>query len=161
MDKMSLGNTPEEKRETYELLTKTSKKWGKVFAAVGLLMGLFIGGAMMSGSEQVVVGLLVGAIMIVALPLFYYWYGQIVYYGFLATSVFLRGRNLGAGEIAGAVGTSALISYIVGGKKAVKKLSIAWLIILMIALTVGVLAGFYYYIKFQKEAKELGFARRA
>ena len=158
MGKMNLGNTIEEKRATFEFLTKNSKKWGKVFAILGVLFGLFIGSLLLTGTDSILGGLLLGAIMVVAVPISYYWYGKIVYYGYLTIKVFFHERNIGAGAVAGAVGTSALVSYALGGKKAVKKVGVAWLVILMIALTIGILAGFYYYIKFHMEAKKLGFA---
>jgi len=156
MSMMSLGNTLEEKREAYALLTEVSKKWGKVWAIIGGGMGLFIGLLLLGGMGNIVGALILAVIMIAALPICYYWYGQILYYGFLVTKIFLKNRNIGAGEVAGAVGTSVLVSYILGGKKSVKKLSIAWIVILIIALTIGIWAGFYYFIKFRKEAKELG-----
>lgn len=157
MEGMTLGNTVEEKRETYELLTKKSKKWGKVFAVLGVLCALGISGLLLSGTESIFLVVIFAAVLVVAMPVCYFWYGQIVYYGYLAMKIFFVKRNIGVSEVAGAVGTSVLVSYVLGGKKATKKLGILWLIVLFIALTVGIFAGLYYYVKFRKEAKELGF----
>ena len=156
MAKMSLGNTFEEKKATYEVLRKNQKKWGKVFAILGAIFGLFLSGIILSGSESIIGAFFIAIVLLVLAPICYYWYGQIVYYGYLAVRVFFQERNIGAGTIAGAVGTSVLVSYALGGKKAVKKVGVAWIIVLFKALSIGIFAGLYYYTKFQKEAKELG-----
>ena len=157
MGRMSLGNTVEEKKATYEALTARAKKWGKFFAVIGVIFGLLVGAILISGSESAFLGVVVTLVMIAILPLFYYWYGQVLYYGYLVVKSFFTERNIGTADVAGAVGTSFLVSYVLGGKKAAKKLGIMWLVVLMIALTVGVYAGLYYYVKFRKEARTLGF----
>lgn len=155
MKVLSLGNTVEEKKETYALLTKKSKKWGKVFAILGVLMALFIAGALLGSSESIILTLLLSAVMLVALPTCYYWYGQLVYYGYLVLKAYFAQHQIGAAEVAGAVGTSILVTYLLGGRKATKKLGIIGIVIILIALTIGIFAGLYYYVKFKKEAKEL------
>lgn len=161
MEGMTLGNTLEEKREAYAILSKSSKKWGKVFAVIGAVLALVLGGVILSGTDSILLGLLITAILFVGIPFGYYWYGQIVYYGYLTIKVFLHEHDIDTGEavgtIAGAAGTSVLVAYIFGGKKAVKTVSFMWLVILLIALAIGIFVGLYYYIKFHKEAIELGF----
>ena len=116
-----------------------------------------LGMILISGSESAILGVMLTLVLVIAVPLFYYWYGQILYYGYIAVRAFFKGTGIGAGEVATAVGTSFLATYVIGGRKATKKLGFAWLIILMIALTIGVFAGLYYWVKFRKEAKSLGF----
>lgn len=161
MGKMNLGNTLEEKRETYGVLSKKSKKWGKVFAILGIVCGIFFGGMLLGGSESKIVGVLIFSLLTVAAPICYYWYGKVLYYGYLAVKLFFYERNIGVDAVAGAVGTSVLVSYALGGKGAVKKLGIAWLVVLFIVVSVGIFAGLYYFIKIQKEVKELGFISRS
>lgn len=156
MSNLSLGNTLEEKRLTYAALTKTSKKWGKVFGILGIIFGIGIGALLVGSLENVFVGLLLFAIMLIGCPLGYYWYGQIVFYGYLVMRSFFSENKISGAAAAGAVGTSFLVSYLLGGKKAAKKTGIVWIAILMFSLTIGILVGFYYYIKFYMEAKKLG-----
>lgn len=155
MKSLSLGNTIEEKKETYALLSKKSKKWGKVFAILGEIYAVAIVGMLLSATESIFVSLILSAVILVACPIVYYWYGQIVYYGYLALKVYFARRNIGASEVAGAVGTAVLVSYIFGGKKATKKLGVMGFVILLIALIIGIFMGLYYYFTFRKEAKEL------
>ena len=156
MEKLSLGNTLEEKKQTYAVLTKKSKKWGKVFAIFGVIMALFFASVLITGAENIIIGLLASLAMFVAAPLGYYWYGQIVFYGYLVMCAFFSEKNIDGAAVAGAVGTSVLVSYVLGGKKAVKKLGIFWVVILLASLTIGILVGFHYYLRFRKEAKKLG-----
>lgn len=155
MKRLSLGNTIEEKKETYALLSKKSKKWGKVFAILGGICAVAIVGMLLSASESIFASLILSAVMLVACPIAYYWYGQIVYYGYLSLRVYFAEKNIGATEVAGAVGTAVLVSYILGGKKATKKLGVIGLVIILIALIIGVFTGLYYYFTFRKEAKRL------
>lgn len=157
MEKMSLGNTVEEKKATYEALTAHSKKWGKVVAIVGFICMLALGLMLMSASESILLGVVILLAFAVIGPIFYYWYGQVLYYGYLVIRSFSKQTGIGAGDVAAAAGTSFLVSYVLGGRKATKKLGVAWLIILLIAVTIGVYAGLYYWLKFRKEAKKLGF----
>lgn len=156
MRNLSLGNTLEEKRATYEALKKKSKKWGKVFAVLGAIFGLVMGIIFLTAAESIILGVLTSVVMLVAISIGYYWYGQIVFYGYLVMRAFFSEKNIDGAAVAGAVGTSFLVSYALGGRGAAKKLGIAWIAILLFSLTIGIIVGFYYYLKFYKEAKELG-----
>lgn len=155
MINLSLGNTLEEKRQTYEALTAKSKKWGKVFRVIGAIFGAGLGILLLGAFENTFLGVFTALILAVVFSFSYYWYGQIVFYGYLIMMSFFSENNVSGGAVAGAVGTSFLVSYALGGRKAVKKLGIAWIVILLFALTIGIIVGFYYYLKFRKEAKEL------
>ncbi len=157
MSKMTLGNTIEEKKATYELLTKNSKKWAKVFGIIGLICGMFIGFMMMGNAEPLWAGVIFGLVSIALMPITYYYYGQIYYYGFLVVRLYCAEKGIGGKEVVETVATSYLFTFIIGGRGAVKKLNILWFIIAIVAIVVSVYAGLYYYIKFQKEAIELGF----
>ena len=156
---MTLGNTIDEKRMSYELLTQNAKKWGRVFGIVtgsAAAVGLFV---ISGNTESLILAILIGLAVVVLAPSFYYLYGQVLYYGYLVIKLWFVKNDLDAADVAVAAGTSVAISYIIGGKKAAKTTGIIWLIIIGIAVTVGVYAGLYYYIKFYREAKKLGFAQ--
>ncbi len=156
---LSLGDTLEEKKQTYDILTEKSLKWGKVFSILGAIMALFFCAILSTSDSPFLAKLFAVVFFFVLLPFVYYWYGQVAYYGFLVTKIFMHERNIGASEIAGAVGTSVLVSYVIGGKGAVRKLGYLWLITLFVGISVGIITGLRYYRKFNKEAKELGFAQ--
>ena len=156
---MTLGNTIEEKRQTYEILKKKCKKLSKIFAVIAAIFGAFLCITVISASENLFLGFLLGAFLLVGMPVGYYLYGHIIYFGYLAISCWFRENNIGSWDVAGAVGTSFLVSYALGGRKAAKKLGAAWIFILILALIIGIFAGLYYYIKIEKEAKKLGFKK--
>lgn len=160
MTKLSLGETYEEKKSTYEALIQNAEKWGRVCRIVGLVIAIYISLMLLANvTDGFLACLIVAAISIVVTPIFYYWYGQVLYYGFLFVKTFFQKKDIGTAEVAGAVGTSVLVSYLIGGRKGAKAVGVAWIVILCIAVTIGVYAGLYYFVKFWKEAYDLGIER--
>ena len=144
------------------MLTKTAQKWAKVGKIIGIICAVFIALMMLSAQTEGILGfiflLLFSAALVIFMPIFYYYYAQILCYGFIVVKSWFLERGIGAKEVAGAAGASIAISYLLGGRKSAKIAGISWLIMLGIVVCVGVFVGLYHYIKVQREVKELGIA---
>ena len=147
----------EQKKELYEAMMKKAKKCGKIFAAFGALIGLIMMFAMM-GSGEIIWGLIGGLFVGAACAVGYYFYGQILYFGFIKVVKWFIEKGIGVKEVAGAAGTSLLVSYILGGRKAAKMNLILLFGILLVVAAIGVFIGLFDYIKALREAKALGIA---
>ena len=159
---MNLGETLEEKRENFALLDAKAKKWGKVGRIVGWICAIFISLMMLTAITNGIlefIGILITcAVMIIVLPIFYYYYAQILCYGYIKVLEWFAKNNIGASDVAIAAGGSIAISYLLGGRKSAKIAGVMWLILLGIVISVGVFVGLYYYYITNKEMKELGIA---
>ena len=153
---MYLGDSLEEKKETYELLTKKARKWGKIFAILGGITGLGMSGIFSQGEGG---GLIIGLISLIGSVIGYYFYGQILFYGYINVSKWFVERGIGGREVANAAGTSFLVSFILGGRKAAKINLIMMLCILLAVVTVGVFVGLFNFIKVKREVISEGIAK--
>lgn len=149
---MYLGETLEEKKESYELLTRKAKKLGIVFGVIGGFIGVFLGFFLMSAMSD---NKIIGIFIMIAAPITYYWMGYLWFYGFMTVKSWFAKLGIGA---AGAVGHSMAVSYLLGGKKSAKVTGIVWLVAFAIALLIGFYVGLYNFYKIRKEAKSLGIA---
>lgn len=156
---MYLGDTLEEKKESYELLTKRAKKLGTFFGVLMGIAGLVLGIALMSSAEgNKVMIVLLSCIIIVLMPVMYYWAGYLWYFGFVTVKSWFAKLGIGVAGATAAVGHSMAISYLLGGRKSVKITGIIWLIALMITLIIGFWVGLYDFFKIRAEVKKLGIA---
>ena len=159
---MNLGNTVEEKRANFALLDAKAKKWGKVGRIVGWICAIFISLMMLTAQTEGILGfigvLITCAAMILVLPIFYYYYAQILCYGYIKVMEWFVAKGIGAGDVAIAAGGSIAISYLLGGRKSAKIAGVMWLVMLFIVISVGIFVGLYYYYITNKEMKELGIA---
>ena len=154
---MNFESNVAERKELLEAMMKKAKKCGKIFSVVGILIGLFMMVAMIDGSGFLS-GLLVGLFVGAACAVGYYFYGQILYFGFVKVVKWLIERGIGFKEVAGASGTSLLVSYILGGRKAAKMNFVMLVGVVLVVATIGILIGLVDYIKALREVKELGIA---
>ena len=159
---MNLGNTIEEKRANFALLDAKAKKWGKVGRIVGWICAIFISLGMLTAITNGIlefIGILITcAVMIIVLPIFYYYYAQILCYGYIKVREWFAKKGIGAEDVALAAGGSIAISYFLGGRKSAKIAGVMWLVLLFIVISVGVFVGLYYYYLTHKEMKEIGVA---
>lgn len=156
---MYLGDTLEEKRESYILLKKQAKKLGIFFGIMGtvmalIMMGVIFGGALGEGQMTGKISLFLIACTV---PFVYYYMGYLWYFGFLTVQGWFIKSGIGVSGAVGAVGHSMAVSYILGGRKTAKLTGIIWLIALVISLSIGFYVGLFHYIKIRSEAKRLGF----
>lgn len=156
---MYLGETIEEKKESYELLTRRAKKLGKFFAILGGLAGIVIGLCLMfAATDNRITAVIFGIIFIVGTPIIYYWAGYLWFYGFMTVKSWFVKLGIGVVGASTAVGNSMAISYLLGGKRTAKLTGIVWLIALAITLSIGFYVGLYNFFKIRAEAKSLGIA---
>lgn len=156
---MYLGETIEEKKESYELLTGRAKMLGKLFGIVGGIGGLIVGLCLMfSATDNKVTAVIFGIICIAAMPIFYYWMGYLWFYGFMTVKSWFAKLGIGVAGATAAAGNSMAISYLLGGKRTAKLTGIIWLVALGITLAIGFYVGVYNFFKIRAEAKQLGIA---
>lgn len=156
---MYLGETLEEKRESYALLTRKAKKLGKVFGTLGGIMGVILGLCLMFAAASNKVTAIIGGIVIMFIaPGIYYWVGYYWFYGFMTVKCWFAKLGIGVTGATAVVGHSMAVSYLLGGKKTVKVTGIIWLIALAITLMFGFYVGLYNFHKIKKEVQELGIA---
>ncbi len=154
---MYLGETLEEKKESYDLLTKRAKKLGIFFGVLGGMAGLVLGIALMSAAEvNRILIILYSCMFIVLTPIMYYWAGYLWYYGFVTVKSWFAKLGIGITGATATVGNSIAISYLLGGRKTAKLTGIVWLIALMITLGIGFYVGLYNFFKMRAEVKRLG-----
>ena len=153
---MYLGETLEEKKENYELLTRKAKKLGVFFGILGGLAGLIAGIGVMSAAEEKILAFFAGCIFIVFTPIMYYWAGYLWFYGFTTVKSWFVKLGIGVVGASSAVGSSIAVSYLIGGRKTAKITGIVWLIALAITLSIGFYVGLYNFFKIRTEVKRLG-----
>ena len=149
---MYFGDTLEEKKECYELLTHGAKKLGRFFGIIGGIIGLVLGIIVMNMTEGVTGTVFGIAVMIIA-PFSYYWMGYFWYFGFITVKSWFVKLGIGVSGASMAVGNSLAVSYLLGGKKTAKLTGIIWLIALMITLAIGFYVRLYNYFKLRAAVK--------
>lgn len=155
---MYLGETLEEKRESYELLTRRAKKLGKFFGVLGGFAGLICLCLMLGATDNKITAIIFSLMIIVIAPITYYWVGYLWFYGFMTVKSWFAKLGIGVVGAASAVGHSMAVSYLLGSKKSVKITGIVWLVALAITLSIGFYVGLYNFFKIRNEAKRLGIA---
>lgn len=155
---MNLGETLEEKRESYELLTRRAKKLGKFFGILGGLAGIICGVMLISGAEGQILAIICAIFAIVCAPIMYYWLGYLWFYGFMTVKSWFAKAGIGVAGAAAVAGHSMAISYLLGGRKSARITGVVWLVAFSITLAIGFYVGVYNYFKIRAEAKKLGFA---
>lgn len=154
---MCLGETIEEKRESYELLTRRAKKLGKFFAVLGGLAGIVLGLCLMfAKTDNKIAVVIFGFFIMIIAPITYYWAGYLWFYGFITVKSWFAKLGVGVVGATATAGNSIAISYLLGGKKTAKLTGIIWLIALGIILSIGFYVGLYNFLKIRAEVKKLG-----
>lgn len=155
-----LGDTLEQKKESYEILTRRAKKTGNVFKWIGIVMAVCLSLIVIFAAEDmnVFAGLLIALLALVVYPLAFYCVGVILYYAFVTVKSWLAKWGIGVATTAAVAGESIAIAHLIGGRKSAKRMGIFWLIVICLFMVVGIYAGIFNYFMVRKEAKKLGIA---
>lgn len=146
---MYLGNTMEEKRDSVNELRRRAKRLGKIFGVCGIFFALvylytafLLEGSIFAKLFMILCG--------IAVPFMLYFYGFILYFGFIAVKSWFVKRDISASDMASAAGTTLAVSYLLGGKKTVKTSAFVMFLIFGLAFSIGWFVGLYNYLTMRK-----------
>jgi len=152
---MYLGDSLEEKRESFELLRKGAKRLGKVYATIQAIIFCILMLVMLVAAESG--GLMVLFFIPIGLPIHLfisYGIAYLWYFGFVTVKSWVVKWGWTGRDAMAAVGGSMAVSYIIGGRQTARITGGIWLAMFAIFMLCGFFAGLHTYSKVKKELKQ-------
>lgn len=146
------GNNEDEIRENVKIIDVFAKKVAKFFRIAFMIMSVFEAIILFNVGNFSTVGNFFLAVIFAALALLssyfvMYGIGYVWGWGFTMIKYWLIKNKIRKRDIALAAGATVGISYIIGGRRAVKCSLIIMLVILFVSVAIGGYVGLYKYLK--------------
>lgn len=145
---MYIGDTYTEKKQSMDELCRRARKWG-ITAAI--LYGIIAFLMLFTGANGGFTKFIVSIIFFLGSTACAFFYGYFWYFGLITVRSWFVKRDISSGDVAVTAGGITAITYLLGGRKAVRVSSVIMIIILIIALLIGFWAGALNYFKIKRE----------